>query len=217
MRVRSLLQFAARICFVRRKLVFEAGLNDIHNVAPRIVVRFRFGDEGDLMRLCGNTYDYDKAAINLGRERLRAGDRLVLAERVNAQGNEIVFSGWLMSGQLDMGVRRYLPLCPDALYSYRLFTAPAHRGQKLSAAYFAFVRNQLEVAGQHRLITWVEARNHVSRRIHRGAGFRPIGCIWHIHFLFHSYFYAPRALRAHLRGLNLERAAAVAGAGASRA
>lgn len=196
MKARSILQFGATIFLVRRKLVFDAPLDDIQRATARIPVRFRFGDEGDLMRLSESSHDYDKAARQFSLERLQAGDRLILAESKAGRGNEIVFYGWLMFGQIDMGVRNYLKLSPGAVCSYRLFTTPSHRGQKLCAAYFAFIRDRLEAMGQRRVLLWVEARNRISRRVHETAGFRPIGSIWHIRFLFRSYFYVPKALRA---------------------
>jgi hypothetical protein len=219
MNARPILQFGAKIFFVRRKLVYDATVNDIQNVVPRMAVRFRFGDEGDLMRLSESTHDYDKAARELSLERLRAGDRLVLAESKAGRGNEIVFYGWLMSGHLDMGVRKYFPLSADSVYSYRLFTAANHRGKKLCAAYFAFIRERLETTDQRRILSWVEARNLISRRVHEAAGFHSIGSIWHIQFLFGSYFYVPKALRASLRKDSLRQypGATAAGVGASRA
>jgi hypothetical protein len=219
MNVRSILRFGARIFFIRRKLVFDARVDEIPNVIARTPVRFRFGDAADLMRLSERTHDYDTSATRLSLDRLLAGDRLVIAEAAIGPMDEVLFYGWLMFGQLDMGVGKYLPLAPDSVYSYRLFTAASHRGKKLCAAYFTFVREQLEAEGRRRVLSWVEARNLISRRVHEAAGFHSIGCIWHIQFLFRSYFYAPKALRACLRSGESEHhsPAMAAGAGASRA
>ena len=81
-------------------------------------------------------HDDDMLAQEFALERRRAGDRLTLAE----SGNQIVFYGWLMFGQLDVGMRRYLPLSADTAYLYRLFTVAAYGGRKLSAAYFWLIR-----------------------------------------------------------------------------
>jgi acetyltransferase (GNAT) family protein len=219
MNARSILRFGARIFFVRRKLVFDARLDEIPNVAARTPVRFRFGDAADLMRLSARTHDYDTAATRFSLDRLLAGDRFVIAESAIGSRDEVLFYGWLMFGQLDMGVRTYLPLASDSVYSYRLFTAASHRGKKLCAAYFTFIREQLEAEGHRRVLSWVEARNLISRRVHEAAGFRSIGCIWHIQFLFRSYFYVPKTLRASLRRSHAEHtsSALAAGAGVSRA
>ena len=221
MNVRSILRFGARIFFVRRKLVFDARLDEIPNLTARTPVQFRFGDAADLMRLSQGTHDYDTAATRFSLDRLLAGDRLVIAESAIGPRDEALFYGWLMFGQLDMGVGKYLPLAPDSVYSYRLFTAASHRGKKLCAAYFTFIREQLEAEGHRRVLSWVESRNLISRRVHEAAGFHSIGCIWHIQFLFRSYFYVPKTLRESLRRSHAEHRtaplAAGAGAGASRA
>jgi hypothetical protein len=219
MNVRPILRFGARLCFVRRKLVYDVRLDQIPDVAARVPVRFRFGDAADLMRLSEEAHEYDTAATRLGLDRLLAGDRLVIAESAIGQRDDVLFYGWLMFGQLDMGVRKYLPLASDSVYSYRLFTAVSHRGKKLCPAYFTFIRQQLEEEGHRRLLSWVEARNLISRRVHEAAGFHSIGCIWHIQFLFRSYFYVPKTLRASLRRSHAEYkpTSLAAGAGASRA
>ncbi len=219
MNVRSILRFGAKICYLRRKVVFDARVDEIPNVTARTPVRFRFGDAADLMRLSEGTHDYDAAATRFSLDRLVAGDRLVLAESALGPRDEALFYGWLMFGQLDMGVGRYLSLAPDTVCSYRLFTTAAHRGKKLPGAYFTFIREQLEAEGHRRVLCWVEARNLISRRVHEAAGFHSIGCIWHIQFLFRSYFYVPKTLRESLQRSHAEHKAAplAAGAGASRA
>ena len=192
---RSVLRLGAKICLVRRKLVFEAGLDELRPAEPRISARFRLGDQNDLKRMSEAVHDYDMLAQEFALERLRAGDRFTLAE----SGNQIVFYSWLMFGQLDMGMRRYLPLSADTAYLYRLFTVAAYRGRGLSPAYFWSIREDLSQQNVRRVVSWVEARNLVSRRVFEAAGFRQIGCIWHVQFLFRSYFFVSPTLRARLR------------------
>jgi hypothetical protein len=198
MSLRSVLRFGAKICLVRRKLVFEADLDELRPAEPRISARFRAGDRNDVLRMSEAAHDYDMLAQEFALERLRAGDRLTVAE----SGNQIVFYSWLMFGQLDVGMRRYLPLSADTAYLYRLFTVAAYRGRRLSPAYFWLIREQLRQQNVRRVVSWVEARNLVSRRVFEAAGFRQIGCIWHVQFLFRSYFFVPPALRARLQEQN---------------
>ncbi len=181
---RTLLRFCARVFLVRRKLVFEADLDELRQAEPRIPARFRPGNQNDLMRLSRATHDYDDDAREFGLERLQAGDLLTLAE----SGSNVVFYGWLMCGQLDMGMRRYLPIAADTACVYRLFTVAAHRGRRLAPAWFWFIREPLRQRNVRRMVAWVEARNLASRRAFEGAGFRRIGCIWHVQFLFRRYF-----------------------------
>jgi GNAT superfamily N-acetyltransferase len=192
---RSILRLGAKIFLVRRKLVFEADLDEIRPAESRVAVRFRPGDPSDLLRMSEAGHDYDRTAQEFALERLCAGDRLTLAQT----GNQIVFYSWLMFGQLDLGTRRYLPLSADTAYLYRLFTVAAYRGRGLAPAYFGLIRDQLRQQNLRRVVSWVEARNLVSRRVFEAAGFREIGCIWHVQFLFRSYFLISPTLRARLR------------------
>jgi GNAT superfamily N-acetyltransferase len=175
--------------------VFEADLNDIRRAEPRIPARFRPGNEDDLMQLSQGTHDYDAAAREFGMERLQAGDSLTLAE----SGNEVVFYSWLMFGQLDMGMRRYLPIAADTACVYRLFTVAACRGRRLAPAWFWFIRERLRQRNLRRVVAWVEARNLASRRSFESAGFRRIGYIWHVQFLFRIYFFVSPSLSARLQ------------------
>jgi len=184
--------------------VFEAHLSDIRRAEPRIPARFRPGDKDDLMRLSQAKHEYDSAAREFGIERLRAGDSLTLAEL----GNDVVFYSWLMFGQLDMGMRRYLPIAADTACVYRLFTVAAYRGRRLAPAWFWFMREHLRQRNLRRIVAWVEARNQASRHAFEAAGFRRIGCIWHVQLLFRIYFFVSPSLRARL-----QREAAIESAG----
>ena len=192
---RSLLRFGARLFLVRRKFVFEADLDDIRRAESRIPVRFRTGKKEDLKTLAQPGHDYDRAALEFARERLRAGDSLTFGE----SGNNVAFHSWLMFGQLDMGVRRYLPTAADTACVYRLYTVAAYRGRRLAPTWFWFIREQLLQRNVRRVVAWVEGRNRASRRAFEGAGFRPIGCIWHVQFLFRIWFFVPPSLRANLQ------------------
>jgi len=195
MSLQSVLRLGARIFLVRRKLVFEAGLDELRPAEARVPARFMSGNQNDLPRMSEAVHDYDAPAQEFALERLRAGDRLTLAE----SGNQIVFYSWLMFGQLDMGMRRYLPISSDTAYLYRLFTVAAYRGRRLAAAYFWLIRDQLRQQNMQRVVSWVEARNRVSRRAFEAAGFREIGCIWHVQVFFRTYFLISPTLRARLR------------------
>jgi RimJ/RimL family protein N-acetyltransferase len=195
MNLRALLQCGARVILVRRKIVYEADFDELHKADARLLVQFRSGTAVDLSRLSKDEHSYDASALEFGAERLRAGDRLTLGEA----GNEIAFYGWRMRGQFDTGVRQYLPLAPDAAYLYRLFTVAKYRGRGLTPAHFWYVREQLSDQGVRRLVSWVEARNVVSCRVHEKSGFRRIGSIWHIQFLFRTYSFVPTALKARLK------------------
>src|SRR5262249_21907842 len=127
--------------------------------------------------------------------RLRAGDHFTIAE----SGNKTVFYCWLMFGEMDLGFRRPIELAPDTAYLYKLFTIATARGRGLAPAYFWLLRELLRQQHMRRVVSWVEARNRISRQVFSRSGFRQIGTIWHIQFFFQTFFFVPSSLRARLR------------------
>jgi hypothetical protein len=185
---RRILRTGARICSVRRKLLFETALERPRGVeAAAVPLAFRYGDTRDLELLGAPVYSYGGEARQFGYERLRAGDRLVICE----SGGRVVFYAWVMFGQMDMSCRNYAPVPPDCAYTYKLFTVPDSRGQRICPAYYEWIRQELRALGYGRLLAWVEAGNHASIRAHTRAGFHKAGCIWHFGILFRSFFIKP--------------------------
>jgi L-amino acid N-acyltransferase YncA len=192
--LRSILRLGARLGSCRRKLILECTTADAFAAVAAVPVTFRYGRAADLETLAAPEYAYDAAARAFGLERLRAGDRLVLCE----SAGRIVFYAWVMFGQMDMGLREYASLSPARAYTYKLFTLPDSRGQRICPAYYTFIKRELRALGYRSLVAWVEAGNRASIRAHKRAGFRVVGCIWHIRFLFRSYPLLRPALRRNL-------------------
>jgi hypothetical protein len=189
------LHACARIVLLRRKIVFEASLDEIRWIPARIRVQFRFGDLADLARLSPDFHQYDATAKRYSLERLEAGDRLILGET----GRQVAFYGWIMRGHIDLGVRKLFPVGPDTVASYRLFTVESQRGNKLCSAYYAFLEEELRRQGVRRIVSWVDGHNRSSLRVHDGVGFRRLGAIWHLRLLGSSFFFVPRITGARLR------------------
>jgi GNAT superfamily N-acetyltransferase len=200
MSLRALFRWAlrglARILLVRRKIAYVANVNDLRYSSARTPVSFRFGDRGDLESFTVDIHNYDLDAKRYGRERLQSGDKLILGEI----DGKVVFYGWVMFGSLDLGVRTLLPVGSDAVASYRLFTVADQRGKKISAAYFFFLKEEAQKLGCRRIVSWVEARNRPSARMHERAGFHRIGNIFHLRILGASCFWISPRTRARLQG-----------------
>jgi hypothetical protein len=194
-----LLHACARIVLLRRKIIFEASLDEVRWIPARTRVHFRFGDLADLARLSPDFHQYDAEAKRYSLERLQAGDRLILGET----GRQVAFYGWIMSGRIDLGVRKLFPVGPDTVASYRLFTVESQRGNKLCSAYYAFLEQELRKQGVRRIVSWVDAHNRSSLRVHDGVGFRRIGAIWHLRVLGHSLFFVPRNTRLRMQNIDL--------------
>jgi len=192
----ALLRSAVRLFAVRRKLVFTINVDQLRDCRPKIPAVYRLGSRADLASFSLNFYGDDPASGQYSLDRLAAGDQLVVAEL----DGHTVFSGWLMFGQIDMGVRNLYPLGAGSVASYRLFTRETLRGNNLSAAYFSFLKQYLPGKGITRIVSWVEGRNAGSRRAHESAGFQPAGVVWHLRILGKSLFWMSAATTANFLG-----------------
>ncbi len=184
MNLRRMLSPVARLAYLRHKIVFEASLDDLSSVEPSIRVQFRSGGEADLRAFNLKAHGYDEEARRFGLERLAAGDRLVIGDAPSG----VAFYAWIMLGQMDLGCRAYRAIPQDVAYTYKLFTVPGYRGQRICPAYYTWLKTVLPGEGIRKVLAWVESGNHASLRSHRHSGFHPAGAIWHAQFLFRSYF-----------------------------
>lgn len=188
--MRGVLSLGARTCSLHRRIILEASVKE-SQPAVADSVRFRFGGLPDLDMLATPEFGYDTGARSFAYERLLAGDRLVVGESPSG----IVFYGWIMFGQMDLGYRKYQPIAPDYAYSYKLYTVPQNRGRGICRAYYSWLRGEAGKLGLRRLMAWVEARNRPSLEAHRRSGFQPVGTFWQMRFLFRYYYHvSPRIL-----------------------
>ncbi len=193
MKFRRLLSHASKVFRIRRKVLFEAPLENLVCTEATAPVKFRIGDASDLLAFQAPENGYDDFGRRFGLERLALGDRLVVGETPSG----VVFHAWLMFGQMDLSIRAYRPIPRDAVYSYRVFTVAGFRGQRICPAYYGWLSKTLTApgasagefpAGFRRVITWVDRRNHPSIRSHIRAGFHQVGMIWHLDLCFRHYF-----------------------------
>lgn len=194
---RDILRAGAAMCSFRRKVLFEGGLEDSQPNTASIPVTWRFGNASDLNALTAPEYSYSTEARNFGLERLQAGDYFVLCE---SEGR-VVFYAWVMLGQLDLSCRNYVSLAPDVAYTYKLYTVPAFRGQRICPAYYSFLKRELRNRGLRSVMAWVEAGNRPSIHAHLRSGLRPVGNIWHFRLAGRPYFIKPRAIAVRNPGM----------------
>jgi hypothetical protein len=192
----TLAHSVARVFVIRRKLILAVNVEDLHDTRAKVPAVYRLGSRADLASFSLNFYGGDPASGQYSLDRLAAGDQLVIAEL----DSSTVFSGWLMFGQIDLGVRNFHPLGPGSVASYRLFTRETLRGNNLSAAYFSFLKNYLPTKGISRIVSWVEGRNAASRRAHESAGFRHLGVVWQVRIFGKSLFWISAETKTNLRG-----------------
>ena len=165
---------------VHRKILL---FTDFDAAPPKVVespATFRLGGVQDLSHLDPVLHSYGSVDMVFARERLQAGDRLIVGEIAG----QIVFYAWLSFGQIP----RFMHLDPAWAYSYRVFTVEEWRGRRILPAYYLYVRPFLRGLGYSRLLCWVAASNRTSLKSHKDAGFHYLGNIWEIS-LFRRQFH----------------------------
>ncbi|MCS7047753.1 MAG: GNAT family N-acetyltransferase [Verrucomicrobiae bacterium] len=180
-----------KIAWIRRKILLECCLPTGTVCNAAIPVIYRFGSESDVNRLTLTAHDYDEEAKRFAIERLRSGDRLVLGEYLG----DIVFYGWIMFGQMDLGYRSYRPISKDTAYVYKLFTVKEHRGRRVLPGFYRFVAMQLEEIGIKRMLCWVNSTNVPSLKSHTRCGFLPIGSFYEIQLFGKTHYVLTRQAR----------------------
>ena len=165
---------------------------------PLAPVTFRFGSAADIKSLTAEIHDYGAAEKRFSLARLEQGDSLVVAE---CEGG-IVFYGWLMYGQIDLDQNVTVPIAPDAVYSYKLFTIPRARGLRICSGYYHFVASSIAERGYRRLICRIAPGNRPSVRGHLCAGFQPCGTLWKVVAVRRAYYLADGRMRSWLQTIS---------------
>jgi L-amino acid N-acyltransferase YncA len=184
----------AEIFWIRRRVLFSRDLSQVLDIRPGVPVQFRKASLGDFDSLNAADHDYPDAQKLAARARLAAGDEVYLG----MLDDRTIFYGWIMFGQMDMNLERYVPISPDRVYSYKLFTVEKFRGRRVLSAYFSFLFRDLAARNYRQAISQVRANNHPSIAAHRKNGFQTLGSFWEFQVGSRQYCFMNRRLRQHL-------------------
>ncbi len=139
---------------------------------------------GDLRQISYRIYDSEKAldyveSINPMTERMRrfaihrlaSGDMVVIA----FFGDEPVFHGWLMFGEIEMTYGVFMPTSEGIAFGYNLFTKTSYRRCGALSGFYRFVHEYLKERGFHTLYIGISTRNRPSIIAHMKNGFEKTG------------------------------------------
>ena len=115
-----------------------------------------------------------------------------------SDAGEILFSAWLLQGQMDLNNGNFVPVSARAAFSYRVVTSVCARGARICPAYYAYLRKQLAARGMRTLLCLIATSNVTSIRAHEKAGFKPVGTFWLFSVGGRLVTYVPAALRRRL-------------------
>lgn len=179
---------------IRKKVLFEAGLEALSGHAAKLPLTYRFGTYAEIAALTPALHEYDEEAKRLAWERLQVGDQVVLGD----YQRQVVFYGWLMFGAIEVGHRRWLRTSPQRVYSYKLFTTEPFRGNGALPGFYAFIAPTLAAQGYRQIACWISQGNRASVRSHERCGFSPSGSAYEVRLLSRSVYLLSRTTRRRL-------------------
>jgi|GEM_PF-2551939 len=177
-------------CDVSRFTVFEASCDEAEDVQVPEGLTFRAGSPADLEALNQRGYDMDTAAKCFCRDRLLAGDSLILGE----ENGEVIFYACVMYSNMDLDMGKIVPLASDLAYSYKVYTAPSARGRRICSTYYALLKRILRNRGYRRVVCRVAPSNPASMRAHLRANFHAVGDLFNVTVARIPHYWASQAL-----------------------
>jgi GNAT superfamily N-acetyltransferase len=154
----------------------------------------RLLDEAAVMALCGEA-ELDLAADRVGSA-LRRGDLCVAA----FDGEQLSGYCWLAFAPLPHLDGVWVDFEPAAVWTYKSYVRPGHRGRRIAAALYRFADAECLARGRSRSIICVESHNRASIAAALAAGYRNAGWAAYSRRLgrFRSW-YSPKARALEVR------------------
>ena len=170
--------WACSRCVVRHieSYIYELDLRkDLPKVKVPVRLSYRMAHEADILNFDGEKYDFDEGAKKYLLERMKHGDRCILA----SLNNRIVGYMWIMNGAMELSQGSLVTVSKENAYIYKGFVISEARGQRVLAGLDRFAINLLRREGARCMITTVDAGNLPALTARKRIGFEKIGVINH--------------------------------------
>lgn len=115
-----------------------------------------------------------------------------------SDAGEVLFSAWLLKGQMDLHNGNLAPIPAGTAFSYRVVTSVCARGARICPAYYTYLRHTLAARGVRCLACLIATSNIKSIKAHEKAGFQRVGKFWMFRVGGRVITYVPAAIRARL-------------------
>lgn len=182
---------------VLKAYIFEF---DFENPGPPtnslINLSFKIATEKDIMNLDEELYDYYPNAKKYSQERLKKGDRCILA----LHNGKIVGYLWTMADStMEVAQSKYIKISENRTYSYKGFVLKEYRGMRIHGEMYAYLIGLLKKDGKRYVISTVDTDNKPSLKTKRGGGYKMVGSIIHIRFFGLKIDYMNKKYKKYLQ------------------
>jgi GNAT superfamily N-acetyltransferase len=176
-----------RIAFVNmfyldRKIIFEVDLKN--ETAPKqsiIPIKFQWGTKEDILAMDKKTYRYNEKGKKYSIERMKKGDKILLA----IHNSRVIGYQAFMSGAMELTPARHLKLPPLTIYFYKGFVVREARNKGVMDNMLGFIIKVLKQEHYDKGIGVVLMQNKPMLKVMNNLGFKPLGTI--LLFRFFGY------------------------------
>ena len=164
---------------IRKAFVFELDLEKKYpKVNTDFRLSFRLASEDDIESMDEKHYDYNGKSKNYSKQRLKKGDKCILA----INNDKIIGYMWVMNNQMELAENKYQSLNEDMSYTYKGFVLEQYRGNRVLSAMYKYLIDMLKKEGKHLIITAADLDNKSSIKALERLCFKKIGILYHIKF-----------------------------------
>ena len=180
---------ATRIFTIRRVIIFELDLEEpVKKVDCQINVFLRLASKSDIESMNKEDFDYDQKGKKYSRERLKRGDRCILA----LHNDQIIGYVWVMEGQMELSIDNHVPLPKNKAYAYKGFVAEQYRGKRVLNYIDKFLIEKLKKDHKKCLLTTVDINNTQAVKAKVRMGFKKAGTVIQFKILGQEHDYISR-------------------------
>ena len=187
---------AARIFTIRRVIIFELDLEEpVKKVDCQIKVSLRLASKNDIESMNKEDFDYDQKGKKHSRERLKRGDRCILA----LHNDQIIGYVWVMEGQMELSIDNLVPLPKNKAYVYKGFVAEQYRGKRVLNYLDKFLIEELKKEHKKCLLKTVDINNTQAVKASVRMGFKKAGNVIQFRILGQDHDYISKEDLLYLR------------------
>lgn len=165
---------------ILKAYVFELDLeNPGFQTNCLLKLSYKLASKKDILKLDEELYDYTLEAKNYSIERLKQGDRCILA----IHKGKIVGYLWTMAeSTMELTQSKFMKISENRAYSYKAFVLKEYRGMRVLDEMYPHLIELLKKDGKIYAISSIDNDNKASLKTTRRGGYKMVGSIIHIRF-----------------------------------
>lgn len=182
------------VCAVDLHNIYQMPIEDCMLVSPAVSIYYRLGTYDDIERWDYQAYDYDEESKEYARERLQAGDVVVIGE----SNGLVVFYCWVCFGEIELGWGAFIAAPAQTAFVYKVFVVAGMRGLRVYPGVYGYLAQYLKGRGVSRVMTQAHNANMASNKSIVRCGYHYAGRYRCLKVLGFSRYLLDRELRRSL-------------------